>query len=133
MTDEHTEPEPVSAPESEATPDPQAEPAAEPGSPQEAAGAVTGTLPAESPTEDRATRTASSVFVDNHGARSDDDALEGHFVRVVSGEHKGVYGALVDVLTRGEDGYPDKCLVRQRDPAGDKDLVGVDYVDLRPA
>lgn len=54
------------------------------------------------------------------------DAVEGHFVDVVDGPHKGRYGVL---LTVGEN--PKESTVRTRDEY--TDLISVDYADLRPA
>jgi hypothetical protein len=71
------------------------------------------------------------VRVDNHAVRSDDDALEGHFVNVVAGPHEGVFGVFDKVNEYAADGYPKTVIVEARDAKGD--LFTVNYKDLRPA
>lgn len=72
-----------------------------------------------------------AVRVDNLTRRSDDDALEGHFVKVVSGEYVGRVGGFERVLSSGPDGYPIRILVRTRD--AENELLTVAYADVRPA
>jgi hypothetical protein len=60
-----------------------------------------------------------------------DRPLEGHFVDVVAGEHKGLWGLFQSILKRDKDGEPSEILVRNRDHAGDKDLVTVAHKDAR--
>ena len=80
------------------------------------------------------TPTAVPVRVDNKSRRSDDDALEGGWVDVVSGEHKGVRGAFASVTDYDpKTGYPKTILVRNRDHASDTGDVAVEYADARPA
>lgn len=74
------------------------------------------------------------VRVDNMSRRSGDDALEGGWVLVVDGPHKGVVGAFVNVDSYDEStGYPKTILLRARDHNGPVDLAVVDYADCRPA
>jgi len=70
------------------------------------------------------------VIVDGRTKRSDDDALEGGWVRVVDGEHAGRRGALLHVEERGADGYPTRCIIRTRDAMNQ--LLSVAYEHLRP-
>lgn len=58
--------------------------------------------------------------------RRDEDAILGHFVNVVSGEHEGRYGVFVDVAADGET-----AIVRSRD--ADNDVFSTAISDLRPA
>ena len=96
--------------------------ATEPELRHEAVGAVFPNRPSATPV----------VHVDNRTRRSDKDGLEGHFVVVVSGEHKGLRGVFREVASTEKDGYPKRILVRARDHAGDEDLVTVNYADVRP-
>lgn len=61
-----------------------------------------------------------------HDRRRDEDAVLGHFVNVVSGEHKGRYGVFIDVESDGET-----AIVRTRD--AENDTFSVPISDLRPA
>jgi hypothetical protein len=72
---------------------------------------------------------AAPVVVDNHTARSDDDAYHGSWVDVVSGEHKGRYGALLGTVSSGPDGYPEVVSIRTRD--ADNLVLDVAYSDVR--
>lgn len=77
---------------------------------------------------------AATVHVDNRTRRSGDDALEGGWVDVVSGEHKGLRGAFLSVERYDKKtGYPATIRVRNRDLTGDVDTVVVNYADARPA
>jgi hypothetical protein len=58
--------------------------------------------------------------------RGINDAVEGHFVKVVSGPHEGRYGTLIRVGVN-----PAESVLRTRDKR--TDLLSVDYADLRPA
>lgn len=58
--------------------------------------------------------------------RRDEDAILGHFVNVVSGEHEGRYGVFIDVAPDGET-----AIVRSRD--ADNDVFSTAISDLRPA
>lgn len=72
------------------------------------------------------------VNTDGTNRRSDDDALVGHFVDVVAGEHKGRFGAFERVLKHDvETGYPAQALIRTRDEFNQ--LLAVAYKDLRPS
>lgn len=69
------------------------------------------------------------VIVDGRNRRSDDDALQGGFAKVVSGPHAGKHGTFDEVVTHGYDGYPETVVLRTRD--GNVPLI-VHYPDLRP-
>lgn len=70
---------------------------------------------------------AAPVHVTNTTRRSDQDALEGHLVEVVSGEHKGKRGAFVRVEEHDEKtGFPHRILVKSRLHG----LFGVLYKDV---
>lgn len=71
------------------------------------------------------------VVVNQYTRRSDNDALLGSWVDVVSGEHAGRRGAYVDDDTHGEDGYPERVIVRTRD--AENELIVVNYSDIRPS
>jgi hypothetical protein len=71
-----------------------------------------------------------AVWVDNFTRRTGDDALSGHFARVVGGDHEGKYGVFVEALTADKDGFPDDVLFRTRDDR--QELLTVKYKDLRP-
>lgn len=68
------------------------------------------------------------IRVDSLSARSDADALEGHFVYILSGEFEGRYAAFEKVLESDADGYPSLILVRTRD--ADSLLVAIPYGDV---
>jgi hypothetical protein len=72
-----------------------------------------------------------AVTVDNRTRRSDDDALLGGWVDVVSGEHQGRFGSYRDTAQVCSDGYPKTIWVRTRD--ADNLLLEVAYEDVRPA
>lgn len=72
-----------------------------------------------------------AVVVDNHTARSDDDALHGGWVDVVSGEHAGRFGAYVATVSNDRTGYPEQIIIRTRD--ADNLLLEVAYSDVRPS
>lgn len=74
---------------------------------------------------------AAPVTVDNHAVRTDDDALEGHFCKVVAGDDEGVVGVFESVVDRESDGYPKHIIVRSRDASNR--LFTVAYKDVRPA
>ena len=75
-----------------------------------------------------------AVRVDNTTRRSDDDALEGHFVKVIGGEHEGQLGAYLHTLEAdSKTGYPAQILVRFRDATYGHDVAAVAYKDVRPA
>lgn len=74
---------------------------------------------------------AQAVVVDNHTARSDDDALHGGWVDVVSGEHAGRFAAYVSTVSNDSTGYPERIIVRTRD--ADNLLLEVNYSDVRPS
>ena len=77
---------------------------------------------------------APPVTVNNQTRRSDDDGLEGGWVVVVDGPHKGLRGAFTAVATYDvESGYPATILVRNRDLASEQGTVVVDYGHVRPA
>lgn len=70
------------------------------------------------------------VQVTNINRRSGDDALFGSFVDVVAGEHEGRRGHYFQDVSHGEDGYPDRVLVRTRD--ADNLTLEVGYDEVRP-
>ncbi|HEX9007324.1 MAG TPA: hypothetical protein VF889_08510 [Bacteroidota bacterium] len=75
---------------------------------------------------------ASPVTVDNRTQRSQDDALFGSFVDVVSGEHQGRFGAYVATVEHdAQSGYPTVIIIRTRD--ADNLLLEVQYQDVRPS
>ena len=74
---------------------------------------------------------ASKVRVDSHSARSDDDALEGHFCVIVDGEHAGRVGSFEKVSKYGPDGYPESIIFRSRD--ADDLYLTVPYESVRRA
>ena len=82
--------------------------------------------------EKLATPAAKPIVVSNFTKRSDDDALLGSWVDVVSGDYAGRRGAYVD--DAGHDpqtGYPSQVIVRTRD--AENELIVVDYGDIRPS
>ena len=74
---------------------------------------------------------AAPVTVDNRTARSDSDAYHGSWVDVVSGEHAGRRGALLETVESEADGYPKVVSVRTRD--ADNLVLHVAYKDVRPS
>lgn len=70
------------------------------------------------------------VLVDNFTRRSGDDALFGHFVDVIAGDHAGRRGHYFEDVSHGTDGYPLRVLVRSRDEHNE--MLEVDYKDVRP-
>ena len=64
-------------------------------------------------------------------ARDDQDALTGHFAKVIAGEYEGRIVVVGPTIARNKDGFPKTVTARTRD-SRDEDIV-VDYVDLRPA
>lgn len=76
---------------------------------------------------------ATPVRVDNRNARSDKDAYEGSFVKVVAGDHEGSVGIFQSVAEYNtDDGYPEKIVVKFTDPAYNAELATVDYADVVP-
>lgn len=124
MTDEQTPaeaaPEPVEAPEAPAVVEAPADAPA----------------PAEAPVEAPAPEPAPVVAQtpgDNARPRSDEDAVQGQFVDVVDGEHKGRRGAFLSVVEHDleGDGFPKSILVRTRDELNE--LLTVAYEHVRPS
>lgn len=70
------------------------------------------------------------VTVTNRTRRSGADALFGHFVDIVAGEHEGRRGHYFADVSHGSDGYPDRVLVRSRDERNE--ILEADYADVRP-
>jgi hypothetical protein len=68
------------------------------------------------------------VRVDGRNRRNANDGLEGHFVDVVDGEHKGRFGAFTEVAEREKDGYPKTILVRTRDEFNELLTVAYEHV-----
>ena len=73
------------------------------------------------------------VVVDNATRRSGDNALEGHFVDVIDGPHKGLFGVFLSVVHWAQDGFPTHILVRNRDHASDVGYATVEYDHARPS
>lgn len=71
-----------------------------------------------------------TVVVNNFTRRSGDDALFGHFVDIVAGEHKGRRGHYFADVSHGHDGYPSRVLVRSRDEHNE--ILEAAYADVRP-
>jgi hypothetical protein len=71
------------------------------------------------------------VVVNQFTRRSGDDALPGSWVDIIAGEHEGRRGAYVGDVSHGQDGYPDRVLVRTRD--ADNLLIEVGYGEVRPS
>lgn len=65
--------------------------------------------------------------------RSVDTNVDIHqFADVISGEHKGRYGAVVEIASRDKDtGLPDSFVLRTRDDNDERLVVSAE--DLRPA
>lgn len=59
------------------------------------------------------------------------EATPGHFVNVVKGEHKGIYGVIEEVFDYDDAGRPKTVVVVSRD--ADSAHYSVDYGDLEPA
>lgn len=139
------DPQTGTAPES-APPSPPAEELADPTKPIDElpVGVVTGgqpmgqadDRPKDEPTpEPKAPGTviAQPVRVDGRNRRSADDALEGHWVKVVGGDHDGQKAAFVSAVEYDMyTGYPTKALVRFKDTTYTKEYDVVDYESLRP-
>lgn len=70
------------------------------------------------------------VTVSNFNRRSGDDAILGHFVDVVGGEHQGRRGHYFADVSHGTDGYPERVHVQSRD--ADNLTLEVNYADIRP-
>lgn len=77
---------------------------------------------------------ATPVRVDNRNARSDKDAYEGSFVKVIAGDHEGAEGVFQQVASYNtDDGYPDQIVVKfTADPAHAAELATVNYSDVVP-
>jgi hypothetical protein len=74
------------------------------------------------------------VLIDQMSRRSAKDPMYGHFLRVVSGPHEGVYGVYVGNAHVDEDtGYPTTIQVRTRDDDHALILVDVDDAELAVA
>jgi len=69
------------------------------------------------------------VQVDQYTKRSDDDALYGHFCRIVKGDHEGTVGVYAATLDREDDGWPKTIIV---EPVGQANtMFQVPYKDVR--
>lgn len=88
--------------------------------------------PTPTPAQALGVKKGEPVHVDSTTARSDNDALAGHFAKVVSGKHQGRYGVFDTVAEyNDQDGYPKRVILVTRDEHAER-LV-VNYSDLRPA
>jgi len=73
-------------------------------------------------------------FPDNRvGATASDkgNVMYGHFCTVSDGEHEGVYGVFVDIISVDDQGYPELVQVRPR--GNPLSLITVKYSDLEPS
>jgi len=86
--------------------------------------ATTSTTPAESVHRDVAAA-PSPVSRKLNDVRADDAPVLGHFVEIVSGEHKGRYGVFIEATSNGV------AVVRTRDSASER--LSVKVSDLQPA
>ena len=72
------------------------------------------------------------VVMNNYTTRSDDDAIEGGWVDIVSGDYAGRFGSFRQALEHDpKTGYPTLIAVRTRD--AENELLAVDYGDVRPS
>ena len=72
------------------------------------------------------------VVMNNYTVRSDDDAMEGGWVDIVSGDYAGRFGSFRQALEHDpKTGYPTLIAVRTRD--AENELLAVDYGDVRPS
>ena len=77
---------------------------------------------------------AAPVTVDHSTRRDDNDALEGHFAKVVDGEHAGQTGVFSQVLEYDpQTGYPALVLIDFRDANYTYAQAPVRYGSIRPA
>lgn len=73
-------------------------------------------------------------FPDNRvaaGVSDKGNARYGEFVTVTGGEHEGVFGVFVDIVSQDKEGYPELVLVRPQ--ASNQTLLTVKYSDLAAA
>lgn len=74
---------------------------------------------------------AHPVRVDGTNRRSDDDALEGHKVKIVEGDYKDRKGVFLSVERHDPStGYPSQVIVRTSDD--ENQLLSVPYGSIRP-
>lgn len=155
MADEQLDPQaqPATTDES-SSPDPVAEPAQEPAPAADTLGpgaAVVSDAPAPTSQQVSADPTpavpspepapvpepsgpAQPVTVDQFTRRSDEDALEGSQVTVISGEHAGQNAAFRQVVESDpQTGYPRLVLVRFQSANYTHEYATVPYADVRPA
>ena len=71
------------------------------------------------------------VRVDNTNRRSDADAMEGSFVKILSGEHAGQIGSYKQTLVHGPDGWPELVQVKLEDATYHKEFVSEPYSNVR--
>lgn len=71
------------------------------------------------------------VVLDLKTRRSGDEPVQGSWVDVVSGKHKGLFGSFEGVSEYAKDGYPSVVFFRTRD--ADNQLLEVPLKDLRPS
>ncbi len=117
---------------SQPAPQPAPEPPA-PTAPTDSAPAPTEPqAPADAPPAPAGPPAAAPVTVDNFTRRSDDDAIHGSWVDVISGPHAGRFGAYVEDAAHDPlSGYPVVIVVRSRDALNE--LLHVNYADVRPS
>lgn len=135
MADEQLDPtHDAPATEAEASPTPPAPVASGPEvTPDPTPGSTPTTSPdVPAPTTGDTTPVAPPVIVNNYTVRSDDDALLGSWVDVISGPNQGRFGSYVDTVHHDkETGYPSVILIRSRDARNE--LLEVEYSDVRPS
>ena len=71
------------------------------------------------------------VRVDQFTRRSDADAIEGSFVRVLSGPHAGQIASFLKALEHDVDGYPKRILLRFKDTTHTHEHDAEDYSNVR--
>ena len=78
-----------------------------------------------------ATPSRNPVRVDQLSRRSDADAIEGSFVRVLSGKHAGQIASFLKTLEHEADGYPKRILLRFKDTTHTHEHAAEDYSNVR--
>jgi hypothetical protein len=79
-------------------------------------------------TKSKSTSKKASAGQSIPSAAPDTTRFTGQFVKVVSGEHKGLQGAILRATRMDKDGVDDQGVLRTRDD--DSQRVVVDYKDL---
>lgn len=76
---------------------------------------------------------ARSGWVDNTTVENAKAALQGHFVKVTSGEHAGRYGVFDAVASVTDRGLPETIIVITRDDRNERLVVGYDECERAEA